>query len=107
MPFGYRSGHPEHRRGGRARAVFGVTFVAALVAFAVVQDRVTATGAREYVARQRAALAGGVAPVTIDEVMRPAKRRSLRDALAWSGGVMLIGILGSRFLLPGSGNSRE
>src|SRR5687767_557513 len=35
-----------------------LSLAAALVVFAVVQDRVTAAGAREYVVRQREALAG-------------------------------------------------
>lgn len=81
----------------RVRAILGVTIVAALLVFAVVQDRVTAAGAREYAARQRIALTGVAAPVTVEEVMGPAIRRSLRDALAWSGGVILIGVLVSRF----------
>ena len=91
----------------RAMAVLGVMCIAALLVFAVVQDRATASGARAYVARQRAAVAGRAASVTIEEVMGPAVRRSLRDALGWSGGVMLIGILGSRFLVPDSANGRE
>lgn len=90
----------------RARAILGVTIIAALLVFAVVQDRVTASGAREYAARQRLALGGGGAPVTVEEVMGPAIRRSLRHALAGSGGVILIGMLGSR-LGRRSRSSRE
>ena len=87
----------------RPRTILGATFVAALIVFAVVQDRVTASGARQYVALQRSALAQGGAPVSIEDVMAPAGRRSFRDALMWSGGVMLIGVLGSRFWVPRSG----
>ena len=88
-----------------------MTFIAALVVFAVVQDRVTAAGAREYVARQRAALSGRGAPVTIEEVMGPAVRRSVLTAAGWAG---LVVVLGSLFLVPrskftvrGSGERRE
>jgi hypothetical protein len=67
-------------------------FVAAAVVFCVVQDRVTAAGVREYVARQRQALAAGSpegtgqAPaVRIDDVMGPAKRRSVEQGALWGG----------------------
>jgi len=95
----------------RPRTILVTTFVAALVVFAAVQDRVTAAGARQYVAQQRLALAGRSTPVTIEEVMAPAIGRSLRDALAWAG---LVAVLGSLFLVPcstftvpGSGDHRE
>jgi hypothetical protein len=81
-----------------------VTFVAALVVFAAVQDRVTASGAREYVRAQRAALAGRGTPVTIDQVVAPAVRRSVRDALAASGAVAIIGVLGAWFRFPRAGS---
>jgi hypothetical protein len=84
-----------------------VTFVAALVVFAVVQDRVTASGARQYVAMQRSAPTGRSAPMTIEEVMAPAIRRSVRDAAACSGGVMLIGVLTSRLMVSRRGEPRE
>lgn len=100
-------GRPYNRLMVRPRTILGVTFVAALVVFAVVQDRVTASGARQYVALQRSALAGGRAPIAIEEVMAPATRRSMRDAVAWSGGVMLVGVLGSRFWVPRTGEPRE
>jgi hypothetical protein len=73
-----------------------VTFAAALVIFAVVQDRVTASGARQYVALRHAESAGGSGSVTIDEVMSPAVERSVRQGLAWSGGVVAAGLLASR-----------
>lgn len=76
-----------------ARAIVLVTVTAAVVVFAVVQDRVTASGARRYVTLQRAALAGDTPPVTIDAVMRPAVERSVEQGLLW-GGVVLISGLG-------------
>ena len=94
----------------RPRTILVVTFVAALVVFAAVQDRVTAAGAREYVARQRLAFAGRLTPVTIEEVMEPAIRRSVRDGLIWSGLVMAGGLAVaafSWFLVPGSGGVRR
>jgi hypothetical protein len=78
------------------------TVVAAIVVFAAVQDRVTASGAREYVATQRAALAGRAAPVTIDQVVGPAVALSVRRGVLWSGAVLAIGALGAWFGVPGS-----
>jgi hypothetical protein len=75
----------------RPRAILIVTALAALVVFAIVQDRVTAAGARRYVALQRDAIAGRGQPVTIDEIMRPAIRRSVRQGLLWSGVVVVGG----------------
>jgi len=74
------------------RALVVLVFVAALVVFSIVQDRVTAAGAREYVVRQRATLAGRSAPVTVDEVMRPAVERSVRQGLLWGGVVLVAGL---------------
>jgi hypothetical protein len=94
----------------RPRTILVVTFVAALVVFAAVQDRVTAAGAREYVAQQRLALAGRSTPVTTEEVMAPAIRRSVRDGLIWSGLVMAGGLAIaslSWFRVPGSGGVRR
>ena len=71
------------------------TFLAAVVVFAVVQDRLTAAAARQYVRLQHAAASGGGPPVTIDEVMKPGVRRSVRIALSWSGGVTLAGLAGA------------
>ena len=53
----------------------------------------TAAGARRYVSLQRAALAGGGPLVTIDEVMRPAIDRSVRQGLAWAGLVAGVGVV--------------
>jgi hypothetical protein len=63
----------------------------ALVAFAMVQDRTTASGARRYVTLQRDALAGRGKRVTIEEVMQPAIDRSVRDGLLAAGGVVIVG----------------
>lgn len=82
----------------RVRAIVLMTLAAAVIVFAVVQDRVTAAGIREYVARQRAALAGAAPAVTIDEVMRPAVERSVRQGLLW-GGVVLVAGLGTAALI--------
>jgi len=76
----------------RPRAILAFTALAALVVFAVVQDRVTAAGARRYVAIQRDALAGRAQPVTVDEIMRPAVERSLQQGLTWSGLVLAGGL---------------
>jgi hypothetical protein len=76
----------------RARAILVVTAVVAFVTFCVVQDRVTAAGARRYVRLQREALANGGPQVTIDEIMRPAIDRSVRQGLAWAGMVAGVGV---------------
>lgn len=91
--------------GPRPRTILGVTFVAALVVFAVVQDRVTASGARQYVALQRSALAAGGAPITIEEVMAPAIRLSARQGLMWAA-IVIAGGVAVSFLVPGSGLRR-
>jgi hypothetical protein len=79
------------------RAVLWVTLAAAVAAFCIVQDRVTAAGARRYVTLQTAALAGrdaGRGPaVTVEEVMRPAIRRSVRLGLLAGGGVASVGLI--------------
>jgi len=75
----------------RPRAILIATACAALAVFAAVQDRVTAAGARQYVALQRAALAGHGQIVTVDEIMRPAIRRSVEQGLLWGGVVFVTG----------------
>ncbi len=72
-----------------------MTFVAAVVVFAAVQDRVTASGARQYETQQRAALAGSGPPVTIDQVMVPVVASSVGKGLAWSGAVAAAGVAGA------------
>jgi hypothetical protein len=74
------------------RVALWVTFAAALGTYCLVQDRVTAAGARRYVALQQDALAGRGPVVTIDEVMRPAVDRSVRLALYSSGAVAAVGV---------------
>jgi hypothetical protein len=76
----------------RPRAILLITAIAALVVFAVVQDRVTAAGARRYVAIQRDALAGRAQPVTIDEIMKPAISASVHQGLLWSAIVVVAGV---------------
>jgi hypothetical protein len=75
----------------RAGAIVVVTLTAAAIAFAYVQDRVTASGASEYVMRQHEAMAGRGASVTIDQVMRPAIRRSVEQGLAWAAAALAAG----------------
>jgi hypothetical protein len=69
-----------------------MTLAAAVAAFCVVQDRVTAEGARRYVALQKNALAGRGPVVTIDEVMKPAVARSVRLAFLSGGSVAAVGV---------------
>ena len=75
----------------RARVILIVSALAALVVFAAVQDRVTAAGARRYVALQRDAMAGHGRAVTVDEVMRPAIERSVHQGFMWGGAVLVAG----------------
>ena len=75
----------------RPRPVLIVTAIAAFIVFAVVQDRVTAAGARRYVALQRDAIAGRGPAVTVDEIMRPAVERSVQQGLMWGGAVLVAG----------------
>ena len=70
------------------------SFLAAVVAFCVVQDRVTATGAQRFVDRQRAAIASGGQTVAIDTVMQPAIRQSVEQGFLWGGGVLAAGLAG-------------
>src|SRR5687768_7422120 len=76
------------------RTLLVLTFAAALVVFSIVQDRVTAAGARQYVRLHReAALAGRANPVTVHQVMGPAIDRSVRQGLRWGGLVLVIGFV--------------
>ena len=77
------------------RALVVTAFLAGVVVFCVVQDRVTAAGARQYVLLQRAALEGRGAPVTIDEVLEPAVRSSVRQGLLAGGLVAAVGLVGA------------
>jgi hypothetical protein len=76
----------------RPRGILIATALVAVVVFAIVQDRVTAAGARRYVALQRAALAGRGPAVTVDEIMRPAIAQSVHDGLLWGGVVLVSGV---------------
>jgi len=76
----------------RPRAIVVVTAIAAFAVFCVVQDRVTAAGARRYATLQRDALAGRGHRVTIDEIMQPAVTQSVHEGLLWSGGVLIVGL---------------
>jgi hypothetical protein len=67
--------------------------ILAVVVFCVVQDRVTADGARQYVELQRAAAEGQRNPVSIEEIMTPAVRRSVAQASVWSAVVMGAGAI--------------
>jgi hypothetical protein len=71
-----------------AARVVVFTFVAAFVVFCIVQDRVTAAGAVRYVTLHSDP---GGSTATIDEVMRPAVRESVREGLAWGGLVAIAG----------------
>jgi hypothetical protein len=77
-----------------ARAVV-FTCTAAVVVFAVVQDRVTVAGVGEYVAAYRDAAAGRRPPVTIDEIMEPAVERAVRQGALWGGAVLVAGLVGT------------
>lgn len=77
---------------GRVRAIVLLTVVCAVMVFAVVQDRVTADGARRYAALQRRAIAGEGSAVTIDQVVQPAVERSVRQGLLWAGMVLAGGL---------------
>ena len=76
----------------RARWIVIGSVAAAIAVFLVVQDRVTAGGAREYVARHRAAGVGQTPAVTIDEVMIPAVSRSVRAGALWGSVVLVAGL---------------
>lgn len=82
----------ERPQGRLARGILWFTVAVALAVFCVVQDRVTAAGARRYVALQRAALARGGPLVTIDAVMQPAIDESVRLGLIASGAVAAVGV---------------
>jgi hypothetical protein len=51
-------------------------------------------GVGQYVAAYRDSAAGAPA-VTIDEVMRPAVRRSVRQGALWGGTVLAVGLGGT------------
>jgi hypothetical protein len=77
-----------------ARAVV-FTCVAAIVVFAVVQDRLTAAGVARYVMLHRQAEADNRARVTLDEVMKPAVKDAVRQGAFWGGAVLATGLGGT------------
>jgi hypothetical protein len=81
-----------------ARAVV-FTCAAALVVFAIVQDRLTVSGVGQYVMAYRGAATSGRPAVTIDEVMKPAVAHAVRQGALWGGVVLVAGLavtLGAR-----------
>ena len=71
------------------------TCIAAIVVFAVVQDRVTVAGVGDYISASRDAAAGRRPPVTIDEVMKPAVTRAFQQGALWGGVVLVAGLGGT------------
>jgi hypothetical protein len=71
------------------------TLVAAVIVFLAVQDHEMGAGAGRYVAAERAALAGQGPAVSVDEMMRPAVRDSVRRGLMWSALVGAVGLAGT------------
>ena len=67
--------------------------LAAVATFAVVQDRITADGARRYASQVReAAAAGQPPPATVDDSMQPAIAEGVRRGALWGGLVLVIGL---------------
>jgi hypothetical protein len=73
------------------RAILFATLVLAAATFAIVQDRVTAAGARRYAAMSRQAIADGTRGATIESVMTPATHDSVRWGAASAGLVLIVG----------------
>ena len=71
--------------------------------FCIVQDRVTAEGARQYVTLQEAASVSRSTPVAIDDVMRPAVQRGVRQGALSGGVVFAVGAAAAVALRRGSG----
>lgn len=65
----------------------------AVVVFCVVQDRITAAAVGQYVALQHDAQKGQRTSslITIDQVMRPAIRRSVRHGAMWGSLTFVVG----------------
>jgi hypothetical protein len=74
------------------RRLVVLTFLAALVMFCIVQDRVTAAGASRYALQALAAIDQHQPVAPIDSVMRPAVRRSVALGLASAGAVLVAGL---------------
>lgn len=71
------------------------TVLAAVVVFCAVQDREMGEGAGRYVTAQRAALAGRGPAVSVDAVMAPAVRQSVRRGAMWGAIVGVVGLAGT------------
>ena len=71
------------------------TAIAAIVVFAVVQDRLTVAGVGRYVSMSGEAAAGRGPAVTIDSVMKPAVAHAVRQAMRWSGVALATGLGGT------------
>ena len=82
----------------RVRVIVLLTLAAAAIVFAYVEDRVTASGANEYVTRQRDPFDRGGCDVTIDQVMEPAVDRSVRQGLTWGTMVLVAGLAAAAFV---------
>ena len=74
------------------RRLVVLTLVAAFVVFCIVQDRVTAAGASRYARQALAAIDHHQPVASIDSVMRPAIRQSVRLGLAAAGLVLVTGL---------------
>jgi len=74
------------------RRLVGLTFLAALAVFCVVQDRVTAAGASRYARAALAAIDRHEPVAPIDSVMRPAVRQSVISGLASASVVLAAGL---------------
>jgi len=68
--------------------------LAAVITFCLVQDAETSAGVGRYISAQRAALAANGQRVTVDEIMGPANRLAVREGMAWSGRVAMVGLIG-------------
>ena len=68
---------------------------AALVVFAVVQDRVTSAAVGQYELAYRDAVAGRRPRVTIDDVMKPAVADGVQQGALWGGAVFIVGVGGT------------
>jgi hypothetical protein len=86
-----------------ARGILLASVAAAVVAFCVVQDRVTAGGAQQYVTLQEAAASGRGPAVTIDQVVPAAVRRGVRQGALSAGVILAVGAVAAVVLHRGSG----
>ena len=72
-----------------------LTCIAAVAVFAVIQDRITVSGVGRYIATYQESVAAKRPPSTIDDVMRPAVARSVRQGALWSGATLIAGVAGT------------